>query len=164
MSVIGKVIVRLDFLESLAQDLGAKNYPLVKALSQLFTDGSGIGQVSKLYADSFSQAQSVNTDLDLNPGPTGAFGAVLFTTLKGIIVFAGAANPGDLIVGNVTNGIVAPFGAATHSQAVKPGGVYMNLNPTATGWPVSAGTADLLRIASAATSGTYTGDVILIGT
>jgi hypothetical protein len=164
MSVSGKVSLRVDFLEALAQDLGAKQFNLTKSLLLSLDDGSGLNQVSKLYADDFSQIQSVNTDLDLNPGPTGAFAAVAFTTLKGIIVFAGSANPGNLIIGNVTNGIVAPFGAATHSQSVSPGGFYANLNPSATGWTVTAGTQDLVRIASAATAGTYTGSIILLGT
>jgi hypothetical protein len=164
MSVSGKVSLRLDFLEALAQDLGAKQFNLTKSVLLALDDGSGLNQVSKLYADQFSVAQSVNTDIDLSPGPTGAFAAVTFTTLKGIIVFADATNPGNITLGNVTNGIVAPFGAATHSQVVVPGGFYANLNPTATGWTVTAGTQDLLRIASAATVGTYTGSVILLGT
>jgi hypothetical protein len=164
MSVRGTFNLRLDFFEELAQDMGQKAANVTKQLLAALSDGSGLNQVSKIYADNFSQVQSVNTDLDLNPGLTGAFGTVLFTTLKGIIVFADSTNPGNLILGNVTNGIVAPFGAATHSQAVSPGGVYANLNPSATGWTVTAGTQDLLRIASAATSGTYTGSVILLGT
>jgi hypothetical protein len=164
MSVSGKINLRVDFLEALSQDLGAKQFNLTKSLLAALSDGTGLNQVQKVYGDVFSQAQSVNNDIDLNPGPTGAFGTVLFTTLKGIIVFADATNLGNLVVGNVTNGITSPFGAATHSQIVAPGGVYMNINPSATGWPVTAGTADLLRIASAATVGTYSGSVVLIGT
>jgi hypothetical protein len=164
MSVSGKISIRLDFLEALAQDLGAKQFNLTKAVLLALDDGSGLNQVSKLYADQFSVAQSVNTDIDLNPGPTGAFAAVPFTTLKGIIVIADSTNLGNLTIGNVTNGITSPFGAATHSQIVAPGGFYANVNPSATGWTVTAGTADLLRIASAATVGTYSGSVILLGT
>src|SRR5690349_2055625 len=114
MSVSGKINLRADFLEALAQDLGAKQFAMTKAALISLDDGSGLNQVSKLYADDLSTIQSVNTDIDLNPGPTGAFGAVLFTTLKAIIVIADATNPGIITVGNVTNGIVAPFGAATH--------------------------------------------------
>jgi len=160
----GTFNLRLNFLEALAQDLGDKQFNLVKGFMKQFTDGTGGNQVQKLYADILTTVQSVNTDLDLNPGPTGAFGAVLFNTLKGILVLADDLNPGDLTVGNVTNGIVGPFGAATNSIKVPPGGAFVSLNPSATGWTVTAGTADLLRIASAATVGNYTSNIILLGT
>lgn len=163
MSVTAKVSLKVEGLEALAQDLGSKNFPFLKSLLLQFDDGSGLNQISKVYADLFSVAQSINTDIDLNPGPTGAFGAVVFTALKGIIITADSTNPNNLTIGNVTNGITSPFGAATQSQLVAPGGFYANLNPQAAGWPVSAGTADLLRIASAATVGTYSGAVILLG-
>jgi hypothetical protein len=156
--------LRLDFLETLTQDMGDKQFKFLKQFLQSFSDGTGLGQIQKLYGDLFSQAQSVNNDIDLNPGPAGAFGAVLFNTLKGIIVINDAASPGNITVGNVTNGITSPFGAATHSQIVAPGGIYANLNPSAIGFTVTAGTADLVRIASAANAGTYTGAVVLLGT
>lgn len=164
MSLSALINLKITALEALAQDLGDKQFSLVKAALLQLSDGTGLNQVAKLYADDLTTIQSVNTDIDLAPGPTGAFGTVLFTTLKGIIVIANAANPGVLTVGNVTNGITLPFGAATHSQQVAPGGIYMNLNPSATGWPVTAGTADLVRIASAANAGSYNSQIILLGT
>lgn len=164
MPLEGKIALRTSFLESLAHDLGSKKYDPVRALQLDFLDGSGAGQANKLFVDSVSVAQSVNTDLDLvGSALQGAFGTVSFTAIKGIIVIAGAANPGNLTVGNVTNGIVAPFGAATHSIQVAPGGLFAVANPSAAGWPVTGSTADLLRIASAAAAGTYTFDVIIIG-
>src|SRR5690348_112255 len=120
MSVSGRINLRADFLEALAQDMGDKQFALTKAVLKSLSDGTGLGQIQKLYGDNLQTIQSVNTDIDLNPGPAGAFGAVLFTTLKGIIVIADDANPGVLTVGNVTNGITLPFGAATHSQQVAP--------------------------------------------
>lgn len=164
MTLQSLISVRASLAEAIAQDLGAKNQLIEKSKVLTMLDGTGLGQASKVWQDSGSQIQSVNTDLDtVGTGLTGAFGTVSFTALKGIILIAGDLNPGNLIIGNVTNGIVAPFGAATHSQAVAPGGIFMNINPSAAGFAVTAGTADLLRIASAATVGTYTYDLILIG-
>lgn len=159
----GQFNFRADFLEALAQDLGDKSFKLTKALQRVFSDGTGAFQVNKMYADTLATIQSVNTDIDLNPGPTGAFGAVLFAALKAIILVAGDANPGDLTIGNVTNGIVGPLGAATNSIKAAPGGIIALVNPTAAGWSVTAGTADLLRVASAANAGNYTSDIILLG-
>lgn len=159
----GQINLKIDFLEALAQDLGDKSFKLTKSLLRLLEDGTGLNQAQRLYGDSLSVVQSVNTDIDLAPGPTGAFGAVLFAALKAIIVVAGEANPADLTVGNVTNGIVGPFAAATNSLKCAPGGCIVLVNPSAGGWSVTAGTADLLRIASAATVGTYTADIVLLG-
>lgn len=163
MSLTGRIQVGLSFDDAVVADLGQSIAEHRKSTLIALLDGSGAGQVNKIWSDSGSQIQSVNTDLDLSGSLAGRFGAVVFTAIKGIAIFAGSANPGNLIVGNVTNGIVAPFGAATHSQAVAPGGLYVNVNPSAAGFPIVAATADLLRIASAATAGTYTYDVMIVG-
>ncbi len=163
MSLSGKFQVSANFDESLAQDLGQRLFQCRKSSLIALLDGSGAGQANKIYADSVSVAQSINTDLDLSGALAGAFGTVVFTAIKGILIAAGSANPGNLTVGNVTNGITSPFGAATHSQIIAPGGVYANINPSAAGFAITAGTADLLRIASAATAGTYTFDVVVVG-
>lgn len=164
MSLTGKVNLRFDFENTSTQDSGSKSAKITKSSLLTLLDGTGLSQVQKIYADSNSVAQSVNTDYDLAGVLTDQFGVALtFTAIKGILVVAGSANPGNLTVGNVTNGITSPFGAATHSQIVAPGGWYGNFNPQAAGFTVTAATADLLRIASAATAGTYTFDVYVIG-
>ena len=163
MSLSGKAQISVNFDESLAQDLGQRIFQCRKSALLQFLDGSGAGQANKIFADSATVIQSVNTDLDLSGSLAGAFGTVVFTAIKGILIAAGAANPGNLTVGNVTNGITGPFGAATHSQIVAPGGFYANFNPSAAGFGITAGTVDLLRVASAATAGTYTFDVVVVG-
>lgn len=163
MSLRGKVSIRVDFLEEVARDLGSKQAPVNLSKLLEFLDGTGAGQASVIYADSASVAQSTNTDLDLAGSLAGAFGSAVFAAIKGIIIVAGASNPGNLVVGNVTAGIVAPFGAATHSMAIAPGGMLLNVNPSAAGFTLTATTADLLRIASAATTGTYTWDIVIFG-
>lgn len=164
MALTGKMNIRFDFTNTASQDVGSKQAQLIKSKLLTFLDGTGISQVNKIYADSVSVAQSVNTDIDLAGALTDQFGVALtFTAIKGILVVAGDSNPGNLTVGNVTNGITSPFGAATHSQIVAPGGFYANFNPQAAGFTVTAGTVDLLRVASAATVGTYTFDVCVVG-
>lgn len=163
-SLTGSFGVNINFAESGTFDLVSGSLQHKKTALLSFLSGSGAGQVNKIYSDSFSVAQSVNTDLDLAGSLTGVYGTVVFTAIKGILVVAGTnTGLGNLVVGNVTNGIVAPFGAATHSVAVAPGGIFAIANPSAAGFAITAGTADLLRIATAATAGTYTFDVVVIG-
>lgn len=163
MSLIGRFQANLSFDESVAADLGQSLAQHRKSALIALLDGSGAGQANKIWSDSGSQIQSVNTDLDLSGSLAGRFGTVVFTAIKGILIVAGAANPGSLTVGGATNGITGPFGAATHTQVVAPGGLYANFNPSAAGFPITAGTVDLLRIASPATAGTYTYDIVIVG-
>lgn len=163
MSLVTKINLGFNADESSAIDLGSRVYAMKKSKLTTLLDGTGAGQANKLYADSFSVSQSVNTDLDLSGALAGAFGTVVFTALKGLLIVAGDSNPGALTVGNVTNGIVAWFGAATHSLTCKPGATILLTDPSAAGLSITAGTADLLRIASAATAGTYTFDVAVVG-
>ena len=165
MALQGSVKVIANFTNSLSQTL--TNVNAVSNLTKLlsFVDGSGAGQASKIFAPitQYSVSASTNTDIDLSGSLAGSYGTVVFTAIKGILIIACESKPGILTVGNVTNGIVAPFGAATHSQQVAIGGVYLNATPAAAGWTISAGTQDLLRIASAATVGTYTWDILVWG-
>jgi hypothetical protein len=163
-SLTGNSNVNINFNESGTFDLVSGSLQHKRSISLAWLNGSGAGQATKIYSDSFSVAQSTNTDLDLSGALTGVYGAVVFTAIKGILVAAGTnTGLGNLIVGNVTNGIVAPFGAATHSIAIAPGGFFATANPSAAGFTITAGTADLLRIATAATAGTYTFDVVVWG-
>lgn len=163
-SLTGNTNVAFAFNESGTFDLVSGSLAHKKSAQLAWLSGSGAGQVTKIYSDSFSVAQSVNTDLDLSGTLTGVYGTVVFTAIKGILVVAGTnTGLGNLVIGNVTNGIVAPFGAATHSIAVAPGGFFAITNPSAAGFAITAGTVDLLRIATAATAGTYTFDVVVVG-
>lgn len=163
-SLTGNASANFTFQEAGTFDLVSGTSQHRKSALIQFLSGSGAGQVNKIYSDSFSVAQSVNTDLDLSGALTGVYGTVVFTAIKGILIVAGAnTGLGNLVVGNVTNGIVAPFGAATHSFAIAPGGFLATANPSAAGFAITAATADLLRIATAATAGTYTFDVVIVG-
>lgn len=164
MSLNGRIQVSANFAEGpAAADLssGTVDRKLTALLNYL--DGSGAGQASKIYGDSNSVVQSVNTDLDLSGTLAGAFGTVVFNALKGLFIKAGDANPGNLTLGNGAAPFVGWFGAGTHTLSIAPGGVVALAEGSAGGRVVTATTADILRIASAATAGTYTYDVIVWG-
>jgi len=164
MSLTGRFQVNCAFDEASTFDLATGSLSHKKSALIALLNGTGAGQANKIYSDSFSVAQSVNTDLDLSGALAGVYGAAVFTAIKGILVVSGAnTGLGNLTIGNVTNGITLPFGAATHSIAVAPGGFFCTVNPSAAGFPITAGTVDLLRIATSATVGTYTFDVVVVG-
>lgn len=139
---------------------------LAYAKSQGYATGAGASQMDRLFAAQRTIAASGTDDLDL----TGtALQDILGQNLalarvKLIAVYAATGNTNNVVVGAAaSNQFVGPFGAATHTLAVQPGGSLLLLSPTAAGWPVTAATADLLRIANSGAGTSVTYDVIIGG-
>jgi hypothetical protein len=116
-----------------------------------------------------SLAASANESLDLNGSLVDDLGSpVNFARVNALIIVAADTNTNDLIVGGAaTNAFVGPFGANTHTMAVKPGGTLVLIAskgaPGAAGWPVTAATADLLRLANGGAGSAVVFDIAIIG-
>lgn len=165
MAVQGSLRVVADFTHTAAESIAANTS--AKQINALLSwvDGSGAGATNKIWSPltQYSVSASTNTDLDLSGTLAGTYGTVSFAAIKGLVIKAGASNPGNLTVGNVTNGIVAFFGAATHTIAIQPGGIFAIATGGASGYTITNSTADLLRIASSGTTGTHTWDILVWG-
>lgn len=125
----------------------------------IFADGSGSGQANKLYeSKDRSLSASSSENLDLAGSLTDPNGTTLtFTAIKGIWIGASSSNTNDVVIGNASsNAFVGPFGGATHTVAIRPGGKVLFEAP-ATGWTVTAGTGDILKVLNGggSTSVTY---------
>jgi hypothetical protein len=172
MTLQATVRFGVNGLNAAAGQLGTKSQLIALASNLDFTDGSGAGQANKIYvrgsAGTGTQAQSVNTDIDLSGSLTDDLGnSVVFTQIKAIIVAVPATNPGTLTVGPAaSNGFTGPFSGTTPAIVLPAteAARFAVARYGATGWTVTAGTGDLLRIASAATAGTYLYDLVIIGT
>lgn len=132
----------------------------------LLGDGAGAtaNAASVMWSDRRTLASGASESLDLNGTALvdGLGAAVALARIKGIIIRAAVGNTTDLTIGNVANGISTIFGAATQSMTLQPGELLIKMTPSAAGYLVTAGTADLLRIVNAAgASATY--DIIVIG-
>src|SRR5262245_4803254 len=95
-----------------------KNYPMS------FANGVGAGQADKIYHGSRTLAPSTSEDIDLaGTFLTDPLGATLtFAKIKAIVIAAAAGNANNVIVGGAASAqFVGPFGASTHTIAVKPG-------------------------------------------
>jgi hypothetical protein len=131
----------------------------------LITPGTGANQADLMFADTRTLAASASENLDLNGALTDVLGKTLnLLKVKAIMVRASGANANDIVIGGAaTNGFVGPFGAAAHTIAVRPGGEFVIAHSGA-GWPVVAGTGDLLKIANGGAGTSVTYDIIIIGT
>lgn len=116
-----------------------------------FAAGTGVGQLDTWFDDIRSLVTNTAESLDLvGTALTDPFGASISMLHMNILgIYSALANTTVLTVGNVTNGIVGPFGAATASVTLNPGGMALFVDPGA-GYPLTAATADLLKVANAA--------------
>lgn len=145
-------------------DIGTTDYKINELVSKQFTNGTTTGLANALWSDTRSIGSSANDDLDLAGVLTDVYGAALtFTTIKGILIEANAANANNLILGGDTSAnIQGLFGDDSDTMIIPPGGSYLYLNTT-TGITVTATTADKLRLTNGGT-GTISYKIILIGT
>jgi hypothetical protein len=128
-------------------------------------DGTAAGTANRLYQGRRTLAASTTEDLDLAAVLTDSYGvAITFARIRALIVKAAAANTNNVIVGAAaSNQFVGPFGAATHTIAVQPDGLFVVTAPGTTAWTVTAGTGDLLKVANSGAGTSVTYDIFLIG-
>lgn len=142
--------------------VGALSY----AKSQGYSSGAGASQIDRLFAAQRTIAISGTDDLDLTGTTLQDIlnQNLALVRVKLIAVYAATGNTNNVVVGAAAaTQFVGPFGAATHTIAVQPGGSFIVLSPTAAGWPVAAGSTDLLRVANGGAGTTVTYDIIIGG-
>jgi hypothetical protein len=155
VSIAGMLTNQLDLSTPVDQlDLG-----IVLRLST----GTGSGQADREFHDVRTLTTGATENLDLAGVLTDPLGAALtFATVKGLAFVGDAGNTTNLTIGNGTNPFIGPFGAGTHTHDLRPGGIYMAIAP-GTGWTVTAGTGDIIKVTNAAgASATY--KVYILGT
>lgn len=168
MGASARVTLHLEVGYTAQLDLALASVPLLKDYLVNLASGTAAGQTDKVWHDTRTLSASTNEDLDLNgSGLLDAFGGNLaFVRVKGLIIAAAAANPNPITVGGAaTNGFVSWVGSATDKVSVRPGAVLALFagQADATGYAVTAATADLLRITAGA-GGNHTYDAIVWGT
>ncbi|HKF95097.1 MAG TPA: hypothetical protein VKB96_10975 [Gammaproteobacteria bacterium] len=134
--------------------------PVREAL-QLLPGTLTVGQADIMFADTRTLAASATENLDLTGTLINAFGATINAAeIVMIYIKAAKANVNSIIVGNVANGFVGPLGA-TGQYTIKPGEYYLAVS--ASGWGVTAATADLLKILNGGAGTAVSYDVVIIG-
>jgi hypothetical protein len=136
-----------------------------QSVSYSWPSGTGLSQADLVHRIvNGTIAASANTDLDLAGSFAGMLGTTTFARVKAVILTAPDTNTNNVVMGAAaTNTWVGPFGAATHTVSCPPGGCIPFINPTAAGWPVTATTADLLRLANSGAGSAVTYSLLLIG-
>ena len=167
MALNGSITVatNIRYTPATLPDLSSPADRLARTLATTLADGSGAGQANRLWHDQRIVNASTNDDLDLAGGSlVDVFGqALTFARIKAM-VFQHKAGANVLTIGNGgTNAFNTPFnGVDAGAVTLRPTGIIAMVAPDATGYVVTAGTGDILRVANGAGS-SVTFDVYLIG-
>lgn len=129
-------------------DLGIVTQSLTSLFSWTVANGTGADQMDLIFSDTREIAAGADDDLDLAGGLTDAFGAVLtFARVKFLYVSADADNGGLIQVGGAAaNQFINWVANASDILNVPAEGAFAIFAPAATGYVVTAGTGDILRI------------------
>ncbi|MHC5259905.1 hypothetical protein ACYSUO_18665 [Streptomyces sp. UC4497] len=128
-------------------------------------DGTGAGKADRVFHDRRTLAASATEDLDLAGVLLDAFGATItFVRVKGLFISAAAANTNNVVVGAATNAW-ATLLSATGTLTLRPGASVGAMAGPAdtTAYAVTAGTADLLKIANSGAGSTVSYDIVIVG-
>lgn len=169
MALTSKFAVSVDATLTSVLDLMTVSGKIERPHSVRLTSGTGAGQADKIWTDTRSLTTGASEDLDLAGVLTDPFGATItFARVKGLYVKAADANTTNLTVGaNVASSwatLFGPTGASGGTVTLRPGGLFVAVCGVAdaTGWVVTATTADLLHVVNAA-GATASYDIVIVG-
>lgn len=167
MATLDNQVVSFGITSTLNNTLDLQTASSLLTLAQGFgmQSGTGANQADKVFSDQRTIAASGTDPLDVAAGglldPLGSVFTV--ARLKLIFIQALAANTNNVVLGGGANPVINYMTGTTPAIVVRPGGWLMLFAPDATGYPVTAGTGDVLTLTNSAAGTSVTYNVVLIG-
>lgn len=164
-SLSASIAISLAAAYSQTVDVGTVKHDVKFGPNYVFQDGTGANQAKTIFTDTRTLAASASESLDVAGVLTDAFGnTITFDKIKAVIVTADPANTNNVLFGGAASAQAAPwFGDVSDVLVIRPGGSICLVAPDATGYDVTATTADIIKVAN---SGSGTGvnyTIVLIG-
>ncbi len=146
-------------------DLATAQLPVSIIKEIAYGSGTAADQADLMFSDTRTIAASGTDDLDLaGVLANGLGGTLTFARVRALYVAAATGNTNNVVVGGAaSNQFATAFGAATDKVVVRPGGILLLANRDTTGYAVTAGTGDLLRIANSGSGTSVTFDIVILG-
>ncbi len=166
MSLTGLIRAGMKLTFVGASDLGNKRDAIGFPAEIVIGNGVGAGQSDQMFQDTRTLTSSQTESLDLAGSLVDSFGVVLtFVEITAIYIKADPANISKIRIGGAAaNAWPGPFDALNDKVNIEPGEVYLATNlRSATGWIVTAGTADLLDVENTDVSNAANYDISLVG-
>lgn len=163
MSLTTKISVNVSALQQNTVGLTPVSAALSLMKSVELASGTGADQADVVYSSQATILTAATLSLDLKGSLTDALGAAFTPAkLKAVIIYSHPSNTTNLTL----------FGDAAHvplldtvatTTTLKPGGLLVLAQPAASGYAVTATTADLVKIVNAAGASAVV-DIVLVGT
>lgn len=133
--------------------------------SKTLTNGTAADTADLLVVKTSTIAASGNTTFDLAASLVDPFGTtVTFARIRGFhFELTGDTTATSVLVGNGTNPWLTWVGAGTDSVRVRNGGCLSLYSRDATGYAVTAGTGDILKVVNEDGTNTATYKVVFVG-
>lgn len=164
MAFDARLLLALTSTYTSPLDLTTASAPLTVQRQFSLAEGAGLNAANKIWSDNRTIAASGTDDIDVTGVLTDPFGATItIARIKGLFIFANAGNTNNVVVGGGTNPITTILAGTTPTLIIRPGGVLALWGPDATGYAVTASTADNLRVANSGAGTSVNYDIVLIG-
>jgi len=168
MALSGTLRNSIDLINTGSADLTSPTETVIDSANWpvwTVTDGTGANQMDIIWHDQRTLAATTSENLDLAGSLTDTYGTTLtFVKVKFIYVGAATANGGLIQVGGAaSNAFVNWVANSSDIIQVRAGGAFILYTPDATGYAVTAGTDDILKINNT-DSAEATYDIVIGGT
>lgn len=167
MTLSTRINLNAAFSVRTAADLGADSGTRALSVALSLTNGTAVGQADLVFTDTRTLAASTAEDLDLAGALVGPLGAAqVFARVKALVVVADAGNTNNVMVGGDAAAAWATWvGDVTDVVRLRPGATLALLagDADATGYAVTATTADLLQIANSGAGTSVTYSIAIVG-
>jgi hypothetical protein len=146
-------------------DLASVNSPLSFNRAVQLINGTGAGKADRMFADTRTLAASATEDLDLSGSLLDALGgSAAFVRIKGLVIAAAKTNTNNVVFGAASSNAWAALLNSTGTITLRPGAAACFMAGVAdTGWAVTAGTGDILKVANSAGGTGVNYDIVVIG-
>ena len=161
MALTTSISIAISASYRLALDLVTKAADLTKTIALALENGTGLNQADVIFCDSRSTSGTDSLDMSGGGLLDNLGNAWAPARIKGILVVAAAANVGNVLLRRPASNGVPFLSAAGDEIPIHPGGAGFIWAPSAAGYPITAGTGDLIDIVASA--GTVAYDIYLIG-
>lgn len=163
--VNAQIALRLTAQQIGSADLGSPRMTLdpIDKLLQFVSGTDAVNKLDILFSDTRTLAASASEDLDLAGVLASALGGTITAgEIVAIYIEAAAGNTNTVnFTRPASNGLAGLFLAAGDGVAIKPGEFQLFVSQK--GWPVAAGTGDLVNVANSAGGTPVTYDVVVLG-
>lgn len=164
MALNATVSTAVEGLLNSATAIGSAEYKIAISKVLTFLDGTGAGQIDRMYHAQRTLAASANESLDFSGSLTNPIsGSAVFARIKYVLVIAASGNTNNVEVTRPASNGVPLFMAAGDGISLRPGAKFEFGVTDATGVVVTAGTGDLLTFTNSAGTTSVTYDILVLG-